>query len=219
MSQSQGSVPWNERQHAHHFANGLEEFEACKQGMWIFLVTEVLFFSGMFLAYAILRVFYGDMMKDVHHLLDWRLGALNTVILICSSLSMALAVSASQRGEKEKIVRNLWITLACAGGFLVVKFIEYRHKFLEGMLPGAHYTYAELKVAHAPTFFSVYFIMTGIHGLHVIIGMAVIYWLIRRAKRNEFGPTYFTPVEMTGLYWHFVDLVWIYLFPLLYLVS
>jgi cytochrome c oxidase subunit 3 len=219
MSQSQGSVPWNERHHAHHFATANEEFEACKQGMWIFLVTEVLFFSGMFLAYAILRVFYPAMMKDVHHLLDWRLGALNTIILICSSLSMAMAVSASQRGEKDKLVKNLWITLACAAGFLVVKFIEYRHKFLEGMLPGAHYFYAELKVAKAPTFFSVYFVMTGIHGLHVIIGMCVIYWLIRRAKRNEFGPTYFTPVEMTGLYWHFVDLVWIYLFPLLYLVS
>jgi cytochrome c oxidase subunit 3 len=219
MSGSQGSVPWNERHHAHHFNSGLEEFEACKQGMWIFLVTEVLFFSGMFLAYAILRVFYPDMMKDVHRLLDWRMGAINTVILICSSLSMALAVSASQRGEKDKIVKNLWITLLCASGFLVVKFFEYAHKFHEKMLPGAYYHYEELKVAHAPTFFSVYFVMTGIHGLHVIIGMCVIYWLIRRAKRNEFGPTYFTPVEMTGLYWHFVDLVWIYLFPLLYLVS
>jgi cytochrome c oxidase subunit 3 len=219
MSQSQGSVPHFERHHAHHFATATAEFEACKQGMWIFLVTEVLFFAGLFMAYAVLRVFYPDMMKDVHHLLDWRMGALNTVILICSSLSMALAVSASQRGEKDKIVKNLWITLLCAGGFLVVKFFEYKHKIHEGMLPGSLYHYEELKIAHAPTFFSVYFVMTGIHGLHVIIGMCVIYWLIRRAKRNEFGPTYFTPVEMTGLYWHFVDLVWIYLFPLLYLVS
>jgi cytochrome c oxidase subunit 3 len=219
MSQSQGSVPHFERHHAHHFASGNAEFEACKQGMWIFLVTEVLFFSGLFLAYAVLRVFYPQMMKDVHHLLDWRLGALNTVILICSSLSMALAVSASQRGEKDKIVKNLWITLLCAGGFLVVKTFEYSHKIREGMLPGNLYHYEELKIARAPTFFSVYFVMTGIHGLHVIIGMCVIYWLIVRAKRNEFGPTYFTPVEMTGLYWHFVDLVWIYLFPLLYLVS
>jgi len=219
MSQSQGSVPHFERHHAHHFESANAEFEACKQGMWIFLVTEVLFFSGMFMAYAVLRVFFPQMMKDVHHLLDWRLGALNTVILICSSLSMALAVSAAQRGEKDKIVKNLWITLLCAGGFLVVKTIEYTHKIREGMLPGNLYHYEELKIARAPTFFSVYFVMTGIHGLHVIIGMAVIYWLIRRAKRNEFGPTYFTPVEMTGLYWHFVDLVWIYLFPLLYLVS
>ena len=219
MANTSGSVSHTERHHAHHFKGGMEEFEACKQGMWIFLVTEVLFFSGMFVAYAVLRVFYPDMMKDVHHLLDWRMGALNTVILICSSLSMALAVSASQRGEKEKIIRNLWITLIFASAFLVVKFFEYSHKIHEHILPGALYHYEELKVAKAPLFFSVYFVMTGIHGIHVIIGMAIIYWLIRRASRNEFGPTYFTPVEITGLYWHFVDLVWIYLFPLLYLVS
>ncbi len=219
MSQSQGSVPYYERHHAHHFKNADEEFQSCKQAMWIFLVTEVLFFSGLFMAYAVLRVFYPDMMKDVHHLLNWRLGALNTVILICSSLTMALAVSASQRGEKDKIVRNLWLTLMFAGGFLVVKFFEYSHKIHEHILPGALYHYEELKVAKAPLFFSVYFVMTGIHGLHVIIGMGIIYWLIRRASRNEFGPNYYTPVEITGLYWHFVDLVWIYLFPLLYLVS
>ena len=213
------SVPASERHHAHHFSSGNAEFEACKQGLWIFLVTEVLFFSGLFLMYAILRIFYPEMMHEAHHLLNWKMGALNTVILICSSLSMALAVSASQRGETDKIVKNLWITLLFAGGFLVVKFFEYKHKIEEGILPGALYHYEELKVAKTPLFFSVYFVMTGIHGLHVIIGMFVIYGLIRRAKRNEFGPNYFTPVEITGLYWHFVDLVWIYLFPLLYLVS
>ena len=219
MAQATGSVPHHERHHAHHFKTGLEEFEACKQGMWIFLVTEVLFFAGMFMAYAVLRVFYPQMMKHVHQLLNWKMGALNTIILISSSLSMALAVSAAQRGEREKIVRNLWITLLFAGGFLVVKYFEYSHKIHEAILPGKLYAYHELSVAKAPLFFSVYFVMTGIHGLHVIIGMGVIYWLIRRASRNEFGPNYFTPVEMTGLYWHFVDLVWIYLFPLLYLVS
>jgi cytochrome c oxidase subunit 3 len=219
MAHGSGSVSHLERHHAHHFKSGLEEFEACKQGMWLFLVTEVLFFSGMFVAYAVLRVFYPEMMKEVHHLLDWRLGALNTVILITSSLTMALAVTASQRGEKEKIVRNLWLTLICAAGFLVVKYFEYSHKIHEGILPGQLYSFAEVQTAKAPLFFSVYFVMTGIHGLHVVIGMGIIYYLIRRASRNEFGPNYFTPVEMTGLYWHFVDLVWIYLFPLLYLVS
>ncbi len=205
--------------HAHHFESGVAEFEACKQGMWIFLVTEILFFSGMFLAYAILRVFYPEMMLEAHHTLNWKLGGLNTLILITSSLTMALAVSASQRGEKEKTVKMLWATLVLAGGFLVVKFFEYSHKIHEGMLPGSLYHYDEIKAAKAPLFFSVYFVMTGIHGLHVIIGMGIIYWLIRRAKRGDFGPEYFTPVEITGLYWHFVDLVWIYLFPLLYLVS
>jgi cytochrome c oxidase subunit III len=205
--------------HAHHFRNGDEEFQACKSGMWIFLVTEVLFFSGLFLMYAILRVFYPDMMKEAHHLLDWKMGALNTVVLICSSFSMVLAVTAVQTGQKEKAVRNLWITLILAGVFLVVKYFEYSHKIHEGILPGALWTYEGIKAAQAPLFFSVYFVMTGIHGLHVIIGMGVIYWLIRRTSRGDFGPKYFTPVEMTGLYWHFVDLVWIYLFPLLYLVG
>ncbi len=219
MSTSQGVVTAAERHHAHHFESGLAEFEACKQGMWIFLVTEVLFFSGMFLLYAILRVFYPDMMHDAHHLLNWKMGALNTVILICSSLTMALAVSAAQRGEKDKIVKYIWLTFLFSCGFLLVKYFEYSHKIHEGILPGALWHFEELKAAKAPLFFSVYFVMTGIHGLHVIIGMGVMLWLIKRAKRNEFGPQYFTPVEMTGLYWHFVDLVWIYLFPLLYLVS
>ena len=212
-------VPAAERHHAHHFANGVEEFDACKQGMWVFLVTEVLFFSGLFLAYAVLRVFHPEMMHHAHKLLDWRMGGLNTVILLLSSLTMALAVSASQRGETQKVVRNLWFTLACASGFLVVKFFEYSHKIHEGILPGALYHYEHLQDKGAPLFFSVYFVMTGIHGLHVVIGMGLIYWIMMRAKRGEFGPNYFTPVEVTGLYWHFVDLVWIYLFPLLYLVS
>ena len=213
------SVPAAERHHAHHFNSSVAEFEACKQGMWIFLVTEILFFSGLFLAYTILRVFNPEMMKDAHELLNWRMGALNTVILITSSLTMALAVTASQKGETNKVVRNLWFTLILAGGFLVVKFFGYSHKIHEGILPGALYHYEELKVAKVPLFMSVYFVMTGIHGLHVIIGMGIIYKLICRAKRGEFGPGYYTPVEITGLYWHFVDLVWIYLFPLLYLVS
>lgn len=212
-------VPAAEHHHAHHFANGVEEFDACKQGMWVFLVTEVLFFSGLFLAYAILRVFYPEMMHHAHKLLDWRMGGVNTVILLTSSLTMALAVSASQRGENEKVVRNLWFTLICAAGFLVVKYFEYSHKIHEGILPGALWHYEHLQDKTAPLFFSVYFVMTGIHGLHVIIGMGLIYWILRRAKGREFGPNYFTPVEVVGLYWHFVDLVWIYLFPLLYLVS
>jgi len=161
------------------------------------------------------------MMHDVHHhrILDWRLGGLNTLVLITSSYTMAMAVSSSQRGEKDKTVRNLWWTLILAGVFLVVKYFEYSHKIHEHILPGHLYGYEGLTIAKVPLFMSVYFVMTGIHGLHVVIGMGIIYYLIRRARRNEFGPNYFTPVEITGLYWHFVDLVWIYLFPLLYLVG
>lgn len=208
-----------EHHHAHHFNSALAEFEACKQGMWIFLVTEVLFFSGMFLAYAILRIFYPEMVHEAHHMLDWRLGALNTVVLLSSSLSMALAVSSAQRGNKDRTVKMLWITLACAFIFLCVKFVEYKAKWEHGTLPGAMFHSEHLTIAKAPLFFSVYFVMTGIHGLHVIIGIAVIFWILKRAKRGDFSADYFTPVEITGLYWHFVDLVWIYLFPLLYLIS
>lgn len=208
-----------ERQHAHHFKDGMAEFEACKQGMWIFLVTEVLFFSGLFVAYSVLRVFYPEMVMQAHNLLDWKMGAVNTVILLTSSLTMALAVSAAQRGEQAKIVRNLWLTIICAFGFLVVKYFEYSHKIHEGILPGSLYSFKDLQIDKIPLFFSCYFAMTGVHGLHVIIGIGVIFWVLRRAQKGEFGPNYFTPVEITGLYWHFVDLVWIYLFPLLYLVG
>ncbi len=209
-----------QRQHAHHFKNGREEFEACKQGMWIFLVTEVLFFSGLFLAYAILRVFYPEMVAAAHHELDWKMGGLNTVVLLISSWTMARAVSAAQRGQAQKVVSFLLATFICAGIFMCVKYMEYSHKIHEGLLPGSLFSFKDLlSVDKVGLFFSVYFVMTGIHGLHVLIGMGLILWIMKRASRNEFGPNYFTPVEMLGLYWHFVDLVWIYLFPLLYLVS
>jgi cytochrome c oxidase subunit III len=208
-----------EHQVAHHFKSALDEFEACKQAMWIFLVTEVLFFSGLFVAYTVLRVFEPEMVKAAHHFLDWRLGALNTVFLITSSLTMAFAVSASQRGDNKRVVRQLIYTLILACGFCVVKIYEYSHKFHDKLLPGAHFGNTELTANKAGLFFSVYFVMTGIHALHVVIGMGVILWVILRARKNEFSPNYFTPVEITGLYWHFVDLVWIYLFPLLYLVG
>ncbi len=218
MSSSVSTQP-GEHHHAHHFSSAIAEFEACKQGMWIFLVTEVLFFSGMFLAYAVLRVFYPDMVHEAHHMLDWRLGALNTVVLLTSSLTMALAVSSAQRGNKERTVKMLAITLLCAFMFLIVKYIEYKAKWEHGTLPGHLFINEHLKLEKTPLFFSVYFVMTGIHGLHVIIGIGIIFHIMRRAARGDFSKDYFTPVEITGLYWHFVDLVWIYLFPLLYLIS
>jgi cytochrome c oxidase subunit 3 len=216
--------------HAHHFANASEEFEAAKQGMWIFMVTEVLMVGGLFVAYAIFRSLYPDMFKEAHHLLDWRLGLTNTIVLISSSLTMVLAVAASQRGQHSKAVRYLIITLLCGVAFLVVKYFEYTSKIHHGLLPGGLFNFesaAEYAKSHgttlthvkAPLFFSLYFVMTGIHALHVVIGMGLISWLTIRASRKEFGSNYYTPMELVGFYWHFVDLVWIYLFPLLYLVG
>lgn len=206
--------------HAHHFDSAEHEFEASKQGMWVFLVTEVLMLGGLFVAYAIFRGLYPDTFKAAHHLLQVKMGATNTVVLLISSLTMAMSVSAAQRKEKKKTVLLLVATFLLACCFLVVKYFEYSHKIHEGILPGGLFTYHGLaEFPKAPLFFSIYFVMTGLHGLHVVIGMGLIAWLIRRANRGEFATGYYTPVELVGFYWHFVDLVWIYLFPLLYLVG
>lgn len=218
---SQNAENLVDHHHAHHFESHDHEFESCKQGMWLFLLQEVLFFTGLFVAYGIFRAMYPDMFFEAAKALDWRMGATNTVILILSSLTMALAVSAAQKGNRQKQVNYLILTFLFACGFLVVKYFEYTHKFHAGILPGAAFTNAELLAAagpKVPLYFSLYFMMTGVHGVHVLGGMVVIAWLIKRAARGDFGPNYYTPVEMVGLYWHFVDLVWIYLFPLLYLV-
>ena len=205
--------------HAHHFASAEDEFQASKQGMWLFLVTEILMFGGLFVAYGILRGLYPEMFHHAHQMLAVNLGALNTVVLITSSLTMALAVTATQKGERNKAAICLALTFFFACCFLVVKYFEYHHKFHDGLLPGGFFTNTELKDPKTPLFFSLYFLMTGLHGIHVLIGMGVIAWILRRTLRGEFGPNFYTPVELVGFYWHLVDLIWIYLFPLLYLVG
>ena len=205
--------------HAHHFASADDEFEAAKQGMWIFLVTEVLMFGGLFVAYAIFRGLYPEMFHAAHQHLAVNMGATNTVALITSSLTMALAVSSTQKGKRDHAIIYLVLTLLAACCFLVIKYFEYTHKFHDGLLPGGLFTNTELKDPKSPLFFYLYFMMTGLHGIHVLIGMGVITWILRRTVRHEFSPGYYTPVELVGFYWHFVDLVWIYLFPLLYLVG
>ncbi len=216
MSNGENAV---QHHHAHHFASADDEFEASKQGMWIFLVTEVLMFGGLFVAYGILRGLYPEMVHEAHKLLAVKMGAINTVVLITSSLTMALAVSSTQKGQRDRAILYLVATFLFACCFLVVKYFEYSAKFHHGLLPGAHFTNEELKDPKSPLFFSLYFMMTGLHGVHVLIGMGVIGWVLRRTLRGDFGPQFYTPVELVGFYWHFVDLVWIYLFPLLYLVG
>ena len=205
--------------HAHHFDSAEHEFEAAKQGMWIFLVTEVLMLGGLFVAYGVFRGLYPEMFHEAHRFLNVKMGALNTVVLITSSLTMALGVSAAQRTEYKKSARFLSATFLLACCFLVVKYFEYSAKFHHGLLPGGLFHNEEITHPKAPLFFSMYFVMTGIHGLHVVIGMGLIAWILRRTLKREFSSAYYTPVELVGFYWHFVDLVWIYLFPLLYLVG
>ena len=203
---------------AHHFKSAFHEFDSCKVGMWLFLLQEVLFFAPLFVAYAIFRILYPEAFLEASLLLNWKLGALNTAVLITSSYTMALGVNAAQRGLRDKTVLYLSLTIIFACVFLVVKYFEYTHKIHDGILPAGIYTFTDTVHPKTPIFFSIYFMMTGLHGLHVIIGIGILLWILMRARKNEFGPEYFTPVELIGLYWHFVDLVWIYLFPLLYLI-
>ena len=229
---------------AHHFDTPQQQFSAAKLGMWLFLAQELLFFSGLFVAYGVYRVAHPAAFSVGSHLLDWRLGTLNTCVLLLSSFTAAMAVRSAQLGEGAKPGFNRttqWlvatVVLACV--FLVVKYIEYSHKIHLGTLPGDYFrptaegveeleraiahTPAELGVREVPyhirSFLGLYFIMTGVHGLHVLIGIGVFVWLARKAARGQFTDEYFTPVDLGALYWHLVDLIWIYLFPLLYLID
>lgn len=205
---------------AHHFKDAEHEYLTSKEGVWLFLVTEILMFGGLFVAYAIFHHLYPDLFKAGAAFLDWKLGAVNTIVLLTSSLTMALGIHYCQVKDQSKAVMNLAITIVCGFIFMAIKAYEYHHKIHEGLLPGSwfHYT-GEGNVHNLGLYFSFYFMMTGLHGFHVLIGMGLITWVLIRAKRGEFGPDYYTPVEGVGLFWHLVDLIWIYLFPLLYLVS
>ncbi len=269
---------------AHHFDKPEQQFESGKLGIWLFLVTEVLFFSGLFCAYAIYRAIHPEIFVWSHYFLDTKLGAINTGILILSSLTAAWAVRSAQLRQTKLLIINIVVTIVCAFGFMGVKYVEYTHKFHDGLLPGkafdpkqmvwqtpafkekhpesaavAKQLYAEtngldedpslklpekgvamrqalqpLEAAgvigknavdeppsrprNAHIFFGIYFFMTGLHGIHVLIGIGVWIWLLVRAIKGQFGPKYYGPIDFAALYWHLVDLIWIFLFPLLYLI-
>jgi len=280
---------------SHHFDTYQQQFDAGKLGIWLFLLTEVLFFSGLFCAYTVYRGMHPEVFVYAHYFLNTTMGAINTCVLLVSSLTAAWAVRNAQLAQRKLLVLNIAITIVCACTFMVVKFFEYQHKFHDGLLPGPAFhpteqvwelesfkkkhpeaaEYAEhlTKLAEAkdkakalpagaipldqpvtgvfekpteeqlepllkagvigpsaedPTrpskprnghvFFSIYFFMTGLHGIHVLGGIGVFIWLLVRANKGQFGPKYFGPIDYAALYWHLVDLIWIYLFPLLYLI-
>jgi cytochrome c oxidase subunit 3 len=203
----------------HHFATFEQQFDASKIGMWLFLATEVLLFGGLFVGFALSQAAHSQAFVEAHHHLDKSLGALNTVVLLLSSFTMVMAVHAAATNQRKKLIANLIVTLACAAAFLVVKYFEYEHKIHDGLLPGQFYSHKGDTVPNQFIFFSFYFMMTGLHGLHILGGMIAIGWVLRRALRGDFDATYYAPVDLVGLYWHLVDLIWIYLFPLLYLIS
>jgi cytochrome c oxidase subunit 3 len=271
----------------HHFENAEQQYQSAKLGMWLFLVTEILFFGGLFCAYTVYRANHPEIFVFGHHFLDKNLGALNTVILICSSLTIAWAVRAAQLKQMKILKLMLWLTIACAVGFMSVKYVEYSHKWHDGLLwarqynpQAAHSGRAEEhgaeerpaaaeapptaasaeptvpsssdgaasersnigpaaagpaglagseeesaaenviipEPANARIYFSIYFLMTGLHGIHVLGGIGAMLWLLWGVRQGIFATGHFTRVDMVALYWHVVDLIWIYLFFLLYLI-
>lgn len=255
---------------AHHFDSYKHQFDSGKLGIWLFLAQEVLFFSALFVAYTIYRANHPEVFVEGHKFLDVKWGAINTVVLLTSSLTAAWSVRAAQLNQRGTLIATLAITILCAFGFLGIKTIEYSHKWEEGILWGQYFDPAHGPahgghvassgghgVSHGsatavpahgasgegalsghaapgtessppkseyvgprylPNFFSVYFMMTGLHGIHVIAGIIVYIWLLIRALRGHFNENYFGPVDFAALYWHLVDLVWIFLFPMLYLI-
>lgn len=203
----------------HHFEDVEQQHEASWLGMWVFLATEVMFFGGMFACYFVYRHWYLQAFASASNRLDVLLGGINTAVLICSSFTMALAVHSAETGRRKPLVVFLLLTIVLGLVFLGIKFYEYHTKFEEHLVPGSSFRFEQSLARPAEIFFSFYFAMTGMHAVHMIVGIGLLTALIFRARRDRFSPIYHTPVELTGLYWHFVDIVWIFLFPLLYLIG
>jgi cytochrome c oxidase subunit III len=204
---------------AHQFEDARQQRDATTLGMWVFLATEVMFFGGLFGAYAVYRISFPEAFAEASHHLDINLGAVNTAILLLSSLTMVLAVHWAQLGKRGLLIAFLLLTLVLGTAFLGVKAYEYHHKWEEKLVPGPHFSFPGAHGREAQLFFSLYFGMTGMHALHMIIGAGLLIWLLVKAQRGRFSPEYYAPVDMVGLYWHFVDIVWIFLFPMLYLLG
>ena len=212
----------------HQFVDAEQQRNAASLGMWLFLGTEVMFFGGMFCAYLIYRLWYYPEFAAGSRSLDIWLGTVNTAVLICSSLTVALGVRAAQMGKRRLLVLLLLLTLVFGLGFLGIKAVEWHDKFVEHHVPGISFNADDLirdnpqihiDPAHTQIYFSLYFAMTGLHALHMIIGVGIFCYLTYYGWKGRYTPEYHTPVEIGGLYWHFVDLIWIYLFPLLYLID
>jgi cytochrome c oxidase subunit III len=229
--------------HQHQFQTMAQQKEAATLGMWAFLLTEILFFGGLFMAYMLYRTWYHDAFVAASTSIALSWGLINTVVLIGSSLTMALAVRAAQMNQRKATVNWLVATMILGAVFLGIKVIEYADKFEHHHVPGPTYVWEEAGHAaaageaaaadgsghattspanyqlHTQIFFSLYFTMTGLHALHMIIGIGLMLVITWMAWQGRFSSEYYTPVEMSGLYWHFVDIVWIFLFPLLYLID
>ena len=204
---------------AHQFDDLAQQEDAANLGMWVFLITEIMFFGGLFVGYTVYRTAYPAAFAEGSHHLDIVLGCINTVVLISSSLTMALAVHAAQVGQRQLLTVFLLLTILLGLVFLGIKAVEYTHKFEDHLVPGPTFFFAGEHAKQVQIFYAFYFGMTGMHALHMVIGIGLLSVLVGLAWRGRFSSTYYTPVENIGLYWHFVDIVWIFLFPLLYLLG
>jgi cytochrome c oxidase subunit 3 len=217
----------------HHFTSLEQQREASSLGMWVFIGQEILFFGGLFATYTVYRHAYPEAFSAGSHHLSWKIGFFNTLVLIGSSLTMAMGVYSAAIGRRKAVAWFILATILLGSVFLGVKYVEYGEKirpcFGDGshagcLVPGARFDASALhlegaEAGHAQIFFSLYFAMTGLHALHMIIGVPILLAIAYWAWQGRYGPEYHTPVELVGLYWHFVDIVWIFLFPLLYLIG
>jgi len=203
----------------HQFATAEQQRDAATMGMWIFLATEVLFFGGMFLGYTAYRISYPQAFAEASRHTLIAFGSVNTAVLLVSSTVMAFAVRAAKANRRALLGLLLLLTASLGALFLVIKGFEYAHEIREGLLPGSSFHIEAADPAHAEMFFYIYWLMTGVHALHVTIGVALLGLFAVRAWFANAFHNHDAPVELLGLYWHFVDLVWVFLFPLIYLVS
>jgi len=206
----------------HHFEDLGQQHEASTLGMWVFLATEIMFFGALFFAYALFRHLYYDAFIAASHHQNIVLGTVNTGVLILSSLTVVLSVFFAQTSNRKALVWSLIATMILGAVFLGIKAIEYHEHFEHHLFPGQHFSMPEVPMPlaqNAQMFYVLYFLMTGLHALHMVIGLGIFAWLTWRANRGDFSIEYYGPVEVCGLYWHFVDIIWIFLFPLLYLIG
>jgi cytochrome c oxidase subunit 3 len=214
--------------HAHEETLALrEQFDTEEQqkdastlGMWVFLITEIMFFGGMFAAYTIYRSTYPNVFGLASSTLDIKIGAFNTCVLLISSFTMVMAVRAGQLGQRKAIIFFLILTLIFGLAFIGIKGFEWHDKYVEHHIPGPtfHLEGTQLQ-GQAQLFFSLYFAMTGLHAIHMVVGVGIILFIIMQTAKGVYSSDYYTPIDIAGLYWHFVDIIWIFLFPLLYLID
>ncbi|MBX7072655.1 MAG: cytochrome c oxidase subunit 3 [Pirellulales bacterium] len=207
---------------AHHFSSLEQQFNTARVGMWVFLLTEIMFFGGAFLAYIVYRAAYPAAFSAASTHMNFVMGTINTLVLLCSSLTMAMAVWAAHTDQRDRVGKFLWATMGLGLVFILIKGYEWREHYLHGLVPYWNFPNGKERFSELypeiELFFSLYFAMTGLHALHMIIGIGVLGVLTHWARQRRLGADWSSPPEVAGLYWHFVDIIWIFLYPLFYLI-